>query len=86
MDCFSLELLGAQPGYGEWADLPRASNIDVRSTAPLGGRVVIGAGWSFASDPGGAWGAQAFQFFTLGLEDGSWRVYETGTTAYAPPP
>jgi hypothetical protein len=86
MDCFSLELLGAQPGYRGWADLPRASDVDLRSTAPLAGRVVIGAGWSFASDPGGAWGPQAFQFFTLGLEDGSWRVYETGTAAYAPPP
>jgi hypothetical protein len=86
MDCFSLELLGAQPGYGAWADLPRASDLNLRPAAPLAGRVVVGAGWSFASDPGGAWGRQASAFFTLGLEDGRWRVYETGSAAYASPP
>jgi hypothetical protein len=86
LDCFSLELLGDYPGYGGWSDLPRASSVDLQTPSGLGGRFVIGAGWTFASDPGGAWGKQAHQFFTLGLEDGSWRVYETATAAYAPPP
>jgi hypothetical protein len=35
---------------------------------------------------GGPWGQQAHHFFTLGLEDGSWRVYETATAAFRPPP
>lgn len=86
LDCFSLELLGDYPGYGGWADLPRASDVKMQPPSELGGRFVVSAGWTFASDPGGAWGQQAHQFFTLGLEDGSWRVYETGTAAYAPPP
>ena len=86
LDCFSLELLGDYPGYGGWSDLPRASDVKMQAPSALGGRFVIGAGWTFASDPGGAWGQQAHQFFTVGLEDGSWRVYETGTAAYAPPP
>ena len=86
MDCFSLELLGDQPAYGNWVDLPRIGDVTLRQPAALAGRIVVGAGWSFASDPGGAWGRQASLFFTLGLEDGSWRVYETGTGAYAPPP
>jgi hypothetical protein len=86
MDCFSLELLGDTPGYGGWADLPRTSDVNLRMSYELGGRVVVGAGWTFASNPGGAWGPQAFQFFTLGLEDGSWRVYEAATAVYSPPP
>jgi hypothetical protein len=86
LDCFSLELLGEYPGYGDWAALPRASDVTLRPSMELGGRVVVGAGWTFASDPGGAWARQAWLFFTLGLEDGSWRVYEGGTGAYAPPP
>jgi len=86
LDCFSLELLGEYPGYGAWADLPTASNVVLRLPSGVGGRVVIGASWSFASDPGGAWGRQAFQFFTLGLENGAWRVYETATAAIGPPP
>jgi hypothetical protein len=86
MDCFSLELLGEYPGYGAWADLPTASNVVLHPPSPVGGRTVVGASWSFASDPGGAWGRQAFQFFTLGLENGAWRVYETATAAIGPPP
>ncbi len=85
-DCFSLELLGEHPGYAGWADLPTTSNPVLRPPSDLGGRKVIGATWSFASDPGGAWGRQAHQFFTLGLEDGAWRVYETATAGAAPPP
>jgi hypothetical protein len=86
LDCFSLELLGDYPGYSGWSELPRASDVKMQAPSALGGRFVIGAGWTFASDPGGAWGQQAHQFFTLGHEDGSWRVYETATAAYAPPP
>jgi len=86
MDCFSLELLGEYPGYGGWADLPTTSNVTLQLPSQLGGRMVIPATWTFASDPGGAWGRQAFQVFVLGLENGAWRVYETGTAMYGPPP
>lgn len=86
IDCFSLELLGEYPGYASWADLPTTSNVTLRLPSDLGGRKVIGATWSFASDPGGAWGRQAHQFFVLGLEDGAWRVYQTATAVSAPPP
>lgn len=86
MDCFSQELLGEYPGYGAWADLPTTSNVVLQLPSRVGGRAVIGASWSFASEPGGAWGRQAFQFFTLGLEDGAWRVYETATAVIGPPP
>lgn len=86
MDCFSLELLAEYPGYGGWADLPTTSNIALQPSSQLGGRTVIAASWSFASDPGGAWGRQAFHVFILGLEDGAWRVHETGTAMYGPPP
>ncbi|MDP9251912.1 MAG: hypothetical protein M3O80_02805 [Chloroflexota bacterium] len=82
LDCFSLELLGDYPGYYGWADLPRASDLQLQPSQATGGRVVIGAGWQFASNPGVAWAQQAHQFFLLGLEDGSWRVYETATAWY----
>jgi hypothetical protein len=79
LDCFSLELLGDYPGYGEWAQLPRASDLKMQPSSETGGRSVVPAAWTYASDPGGAWGRQAFQVFILGLEDGAWRVYETAT-------
>jgi len=85
-DCFSLELLGDYPGYNGWADLPRTSEVKLSTPAALAGRFVIGVAWLFASDPGGAWAQQAHHFFTLGVEDGSWRVYETATAAIGPPP
>jgi hypothetical protein len=83
LDCFSLELLGDYPGYYGWADLPRTSDPKLEPSRETGGRVVIGAGWLFASNPGVAWTQQAHQFFVLGLEDGSWRVYETATAWYS---
>ena len=83
LDCFSLELLGDYPGYGGWADLPRTSDPKLEPSRETGGRVVIGAGWLFASNPGVAWTQQAHQFFVLGLEGGSWRVYETATAWYS---
>ena len=82
LDCFSLELLGESPGYYGWADLPLASDLKLEPSQGTGGRVVIGAGWQFASNPGGAWAQHAHHFFLLGLEDGSWRVYETATAWY----
>jgi hypothetical protein len=85
-DCFSLELLGDYPGYGDWATLPRASDGKLSPPSAIAGRFVVGASWRFASDPGGAWGPQPHHFFTLGLEDGRWRVYETATAAIGPPP
>jgi hypothetical protein len=86
MDCFSLELLGEYPGYGAWADLPRAGAVKLSPPSAIAGRFVVGASWSFAMDPGGAWSQQPHHFFTLGLEDGSWRIYEMGTAAISPPP
>ena len=86
LDCFSLELLGEYPGYSEWADLPRASAVMLQPAETTGGRFVIGVRWQFASDPGGAWSQQPHLFFLLGLEDGSWRVYEAATAWYASPP
>ena len=85
-DCSSLELLGEYPGYRDWADLPKTSDVALMPSSETGGRVVVPASWTFASDPGGAWGRQAFQVFVLGLEDGRWRVYETATGWYASPP
>ena len=88
VDCFSLEFLGETPypGIGAWADLPRASDLKLSPPSALAGRFAISAGWLFASDPGGAWNQQAHHSFVLGLEDGSWRVYEIGTAMYGPPP
>jgi hypothetical protein len=86
LDCFSLELLGDLPGYGEWANLPRASDFKPSPPSAIAGRFVIGASWLFARDPGGAWSPQPHHFFTLGLEDGSWRVYETATASIGLPP
>jgi hypothetical protein len=83
LDCFSLELLGESPGYYGWADLPLASDVKLEPSQGTAGRVVIGAGWRFASNPGGAWAQQAHHFFLLGLEDESWRVYETATAWYS---
>jgi hypothetical protein len=85
-DCSSLELLGEDPGYSDWADLPRASGIVLHAPRQIAGRVAIGADWTFVSDPGGAWGRRAFQIFVLGQEDGAWRVYETATALGLPPP
>lgn len=86
MDCFSLELLGVYPEYGAWSDLPRASDVKLSPPSAIAGRFVVGVTWLFASDPGGAWSQRPHHFFTLGQEEGRWRVYETATAAIGPPP
>ena len=88
LDCFSLEFVGesSYPSIGGWADLPRASDFKLSPPSALAGRFVVSASWLFSSDPGGAWNQQAHHFFVLGIEDGSWRVYEIGTAMYGPPP
>lgn len=88
LDCFSLEFVGESPypSIGQWASLPRASDLKLSPPSALAGRFVVSASWRFASDPGGAWNQQAHHSFVLGLEDGSWRVYEIGTAMYGPPP
>jgi hypothetical protein len=88
LDCFSLEFVGQSPypSIGGWADLPRASDFRLSPPSALAGRFVVSAGWLFARHPGGAWNQDAHHFFVLGLEDGSWRVYEIGTAMYGPPP
>lgn len=85
-DCFSLEILGESPTSGVWADLPRASDVKLSPPSALAGRFVVGASWLFATQPDGAWSQQPHMFFTLGLEDGRWRIYETGTAPFGPPP
>lgn len=86
LDCFSLELLGVYPEYGAWSDLPRASDVKLSPPTAIAGRFVVGVTWLFARDPGGAWSQRPHHFFTLGQEDGRWRVYETATAAIGPPP
>jgi hypothetical protein len=51
-----------------------------------GGRTVVGATWTFASDPGGPFNLHQSMFFTLGQEAGVWRIQEGGTGAIGPPP
>jgi hypothetical protein len=86
-DCFT-SWIAAEWSMNEYAsDLPRVTTTDVRRIGEVGGRPVIGATWSFASDPGGAWGpSPVSRFLTLGLEDGVWRVQDMGTAAIGPPP
>jgi hypothetical protein len=87
VDCFSDAYVGeGGTRIGSmWASLPTAT-LDRITSGEVGGRPVIGASWTFASDPGGAWNQRQTMFFTLGPEDGGWRIHETGTAAIAPPP
>jgi hypothetical protein len=83
-DCFALERWGQFGGLRP--ELPATSDFLITGRGEVGGRTVLGASWKFASDPGGAWNPQPHMFFTIGLEDGRWRIFETGTAAYGSPP
>ena len=87
-DCFSAEYLG-RSGMGTvkmWADLPVAALDAVMTRTPVGGRPVLQLGWTFASDPGGAWNQKQTMFFTLGLDADRFRIYEIGTAGGGPVP
>jgi hypothetical protein len=84
-DCSALEWLGAHPGRQDPV-LPEARDIVVRRLGELAGRPQVAGSWTFASEPGGPWSMKPNLFFTMGLEDGRWRIYEIGTAAYGPPP
>jgi len=88
LDCFANEYIGeASAGVGTmWGDLPAATLNDTKQVSVTGGRPIIQATWTFASDPGGAWGTRPTRFFDLGLESGRWRIHAINSAAIAPPP
>ena len=83
-DCYALERWGQSGGLRP--ELPATNDFAVTGRGEVGGRTVLGASWTFASDPGGAWNQKQHMFFYLGMDDGRWRIFETGTAAYGPPP
>ncbi len=88
-DCFGdIYLRAGAPNIGTiWSsNQPTATLDSTRQADGAGGRPVVIATWTFASDPGGAWGLRPMRFFTLGLENGAWRIQEIGTAAIGPPP
>lgn len=88
LDCFANEYIGeASAGVGTmWADLPAATLNDTKLVSVTGGRPVIQASWTFASDAGGAWGTRPTRFFDLGLEAGRWRIHAINSAPIGPPP
>lgn len=88
-DCFALELVEQSPaGFAGWATMGPLRDVSIRPLGTEGGRSDVGATWTFTRDVGGAWppaGQPAFQVFTVGLEDGTPRVYELGTARAALP-
>jgi len=82
LDCFALDA-----GFANWAALPTTIDRMRRMLGEVGGRVSIGASWTFTSEPL-FWtqGSKASQFFQVGIEGGQWRVFEVGTAAYGSPP
>ena len=88
LDCFANEYIGeASAGVGTmWGDLPTATLNDTKQVSVTGGRPIIQASWTFASDAGGAWGTRPTRFFDLGLESGRWRIHALNSAAIGPPP
>ena len=88
-DCFADEVLGGADGSAAadfGSTLPTARVDDVRRLESIGGRISIGATWTFASDPGGPWSPRPTMFFLVGLDSGHWRIYEQGTAPFGPMP
>ena len=87
LDCFANEYIGeASAGVGTmWGDLPTATLNDTKQVSVTGGRPIIQASWTFASDAGGAWGTRPTRFFDLGLESGRWRIHAINSAAIGPP-
>jgi hypothetical protein len=71
-----MERIAEYGNVGGWAELPRTTNVSFGTIEEFAGRVVVMASWTFASDPGGAWGPSATRLFLLGPEDGRWRIFE----------
>jgi hypothetical protein len=88
LDCFANEYIGeASAGVGTmWGDLPAATLSDTKQGSVTGGRPIIQASWTFATDPGGAWGDRPTRFFDLGLETGRWRIHAINSAPIGPPP
>jgi len=88
LDCFANEYIG-EVGVGVgtmWGDLPGATLNDTKQVSVTGGRPVVQASWTFASDAGGAWGTRPTRFFDLGLESGRWRIHAINSAPISPPP
>jgi hypothetical protein len=81
LDCYAMDTIGESgpSSVGNWATLPATSNVKIESAEEIAGRVELMTSWTFASDPGGAWGPAATRFFLLGPEDGRWRIFALGS-------
>ena len=84
LDCFVMDTIGASgpSTVGNWAGLPTTNSVKLDSTEEISGRVQVTVTWSFAVDPGGAWGPTASRAFMLGPEDGRWRIYDLASMGY----
>lgn len=89
-DCFAAEAIGfAGPrigGAAAWATLPAATLDSMKLVQGTGGRRQLQVSWTFAADPGGAWGRQPTNFFMMGREDGLWRIFLVNTGPFPNPP
>jgi hypothetical protein len=88
LDCYALvliEVVGPSLGQG-WANLPKATLVSLQRRPDSGGRAQLLVSWTFASDPGGAWGSPATMFFLLAREDGVYRIAEMATAPLGPHP
>jgi hypothetical protein len=81
-DCFAFR----GGAYAVWADLPSATLDSIRLVQGTGGRRQLQVGWTFASEPGGAWNLRSTNFFLIGREDGLWRVFAVNTAPFPNPP
>ena len=82
-DCFASEAVGFA---GPWAALPA---VIIDAIAPIqgaGGRQQLQVSWTFASDPGGAWGVRATRFFLIAREDGVWRIVAVNSAPFPKAP
>lgn len=87
LDCFSLDRIttgGTAVGGG--AELPTTTDVSTQRRGSIAGRAEVEATWTFTSDPGGSFNRRHTQFFILGLEDGVWRIYDSGTAPFGTPP
>lgn len=90
-DCWADEVLGSpntQPidPTASLPTLPATTLDDIRIVGGLGGRTVVSASWTFAADPGSAWGPRPTRFFIVAPEAGRWRITEIGSAPMGPPP
>ena len=87
LDCFALDQIDLYgDGLLSWSDLPETSDQLASAFSEVGGRFEVEGTWTFNSDPGGAWNQRQTMFFLMGLEDGRWRIFGTGTAPFGRPP